>query len=93
MGVEFRSISMLHIEIHVKGQPDPNLADWFQGMQVQPISPEEFCLTSLAEDNSAVYGIISSLSSLGLTLISVSVTDQIKNNGAIHLDGGESAHR
>jgi hypothetical protein len=93
MGVEFRSISMLYIEIHVKGRPDPNLADWFQGMQVQPISPDEFCLTSQAEDNSAVYGIISSLSSLGLTLISVSVTDKIKKNGGIHLDGDHRVHR
>jgi hypothetical protein len=66
---------MRFIEIHIKGSIDPNLLDWFQGMAVQPISPDESRITCEVVDNSAVYGILSTLSSLGLSLISVSVSD------------------
>jgi len=66
---------MPFIEIHVKGRIAPNLSDWFQGLKIQPVSPNEFCLTSEATDNAAVYGIISTLSTFGLTLLSISVND------------------
>jgi len=65
---------MPRIEIHVKGSVDPGVADWFQGMVVESTSPDESCLCCEVADNSAVYGILSTLSSLGLSLISVSVT-------------------
>lgn len=66
---------MPHIEIHIKGSLDPAISDWFQGVSIQPISAEESCLRCDAADNSTIYGILSTLGTLGLTLISVSVTD------------------
>ena len=66
---------MRFIEIHIKSSIDPNLLDWFQGIAVQPISPDESCLSGEVADNSAIYGILSTLGSLGLSLISVSVSD------------------
>ena len=66
---------MLIIEIQTKGSIDPNFSDWFQGMSVQTISPGESRISCEAVDNSAIYGILSTLSSLGVALISVSVTD------------------
>jgi hypothetical protein len=74
------------IEIHVKGRIDPSLSDWFQGLTVHSVSSDELCLTSEAIDNSAIYGILSSLGSLGLTLISVSVSDKDEEIGTIHSD-------
>jgi hypothetical protein len=74
---------MSYIEIHIKGSVDPNLSDWFQGLSVQTISPDESCLSVEAADNSAIYGILSTLSSLGLSLISVSVSD---NDGTRFID-------
>jgi hypothetical protein len=66
---------MPQVEIHVKGSIGPRMADWFQGMTIEPVSPGMSCLCCTAADNSAIYGILSTLSSLGLTLVSVSVTD------------------
>jgi hypothetical protein len=66
------------MEIHVKGKIDPEMTDWFQGISIQPISAEESCLCWQAADNSAIYGILSVLGSLGLSLISVTV---IENDG------------
>lgn len=63
------------IEIHIKGRIDTELSDWFQGAVIQSISPEESCLLYQAVDNSAIYGFLSTLGSLRLTLISVCVTD------------------
>ncbi len=74
---------MPQIEIHIKGSIDPGLSDWFQGITVQPISPDESCLSCEAADNSAIFGFLSTLSSLGLTLISVSVSD---NDGIRFID-------
>jgi hypothetical protein len=66
---------MPHIEIHIKGGIDPAMTDWFQGMSIQSISAEESCLCCDAADKSTIYGILSTLGTLGLSLISVSVTD------------------
>jgi hypothetical protein len=68
---------MPFLEIHIKGMLDPILTDWFQGFNCQSISSDEFCLTGEVMDDSAVYGVLSSLSSLGLTLISVSITNNL----------------
>ncbi len=67
---------MPYVEIHIKGSIDSHLLDWFQGLTVQHISQDESCLMAEVVDNSAVYGILSSLSSLGITLKSVSVTEK-----------------
>ncbi len=66
---------MPQVEIHVKGRIDPDMSDWFQGISIQPVSPNASCLCCEAIDNSAIYGILTTLNSLGLSLISVSVTD------------------
>jgi hypothetical protein len=67
---------MPYLEIHVKGKLDPNLSDWFQGMRILPEAEDQSCLCSEVADNSAIYGILSSLSTLGISLISVIVTDE-----------------
>ncbi len=66
---------MPYIEIHVRGSLDASLSDWFQGISIQPISAQESCLCCADMDSAAIYGLLSTLSSLGLSLISVSVTD------------------
>jgi len=74
---------MPFVEIHIKGKIDANLSDWFQGLTVHSGSLDELILTSEATDNSAIYGILSSLGSLGLTLLSVSVRDKDEEIGTI----------
>ena len=69
---------MPFIEIHVKERLDPSRSDWFQGMKIEAISPDETRLSGEMPDRSALYGLIAALSSLGLTLISVDVADQCR---------------
>jgi hypothetical protein len=72
---------MPYLEIHVKGNLDPNLSDWFQGMKINPEGDGHSCLCSEVVDNSSIYGILSTLSTLGITLISVTVTDEEGKRG------------
>lgn len=67
---------MPFIEIHIKNRLDSNRSDWFQGLAIEPMSEDETRLSGDVPDRSAVYGLLASLSSLGLTLISVDVTEQ-----------------
>ena len=62
---------MFYTVIHIKGKLDPNWSDWFEAMQMQVSHSGDTILCGNLPDKSAVYGIISRLGSLGLTLISV----------------------
>jgi hypothetical protein len=66
---------MPFIKISVKGRIDQSLSEWFQGYLVSPLESEETVITGEAMDNSAVYGLLSTLSTLGITLISVTYND------------------
>jgi hypothetical protein len=70
---------MPYIEIHFKGSIDTELSEWFQGMSVYTSAPDECCLSGEVADNSAIYGIVSTLSSLGISLVSIVVTDNAED--------------
>ena len=63
---------MLQIEIHLKGKIDQHWSGWFDGLTTSHIDPDETVLTGSVADQAALYGVISHLRDLGLTLISVS---------------------
>jgi ABC-2 type transport system ATP-binding protein len=71
---------MPYIEIHFKGSLDASWSDWFQGLLIQPISADETSLSGEVADNSAIYGVLSRMSSLGLTLISLNLNGGSKMN-------------
>ena len=71
---------MFHTEIHIKGKLDPSWADWFEEMQVQDGNAGNTVLCGDLPDRSAVYGVLSRLSNLGITLISVSCREE-NNHG------------
>ncbi|MEI7771087.1 MAG: hypothetical protein WCI67_13920 [Chloroflexales bacterium] len=66
---------MYQTEIHIKGRLDPNWADWFEGLAVQESAQHETFLRGELPDMAAVYGVISRLSSLAITLISVNCVE------------------
>ncbi len=68
---------MFHTEIHIKGKLDPNWSDWFEDMNVQEEPSGDTMLCGDLPDKSAVYGVISRLSSLGITLISVACQQEM----------------
>lgn len=66
---------MYQTEIHIKGRLNPSWADWFEGLAVQESAQHETILHGELPDMAAVYGVISRLGSLVITLISVSCVD------------------
>ncbi len=69
---------MFRTEIHIKGKLDSSWSGWFDEMNIRPGEPDETILRGALPDKSAVYGVISRLGSLGITLISI--TCQEENN-------------
>jgi hypothetical protein len=67
---------MPRIEIHCKGRLDASWSDWFQGLAIERVAPDTTSLTGEVLDNAAIYGVLSTLSSLGLTLISCHVVHE-----------------
>ena len=67
---------MFYTEIQIKGKLDQNWSDWFEALQVQESLSGDTVLFGNLPDRSAVYGVISRLSSLGITLISVSCSEE-----------------
>lgn len=66
---------MQQIEIVVKGHLDPHWSEWLEGMTITHTTDETILCGTVA-DQSALYGLLSRLRDLGLTLISVISTEQ-----------------
>ena len=66
---------MQHIEIVVKGHLDPHWSEWLEGMTITHTT-NQTVLCGMVADQSALYGLLSRLRDLGLTLISVISTEQ-----------------
>jgi hypothetical protein len=60
-------------QIRVKGILDPSWSDWFDGFTIIS-SEDETELTGLVADQAALFGMLTKINDLGLTLISVSQT-------------------
>jgi hypothetical protein len=73
------SMSMLQVEVRVKGCIGKEWSEWFGGLTISQSSPDETVLTGLVTDQAALYGIISRLRDLGLELASVS-SRKVKEN-------------
>jgi hypothetical protein len=62
---------MQRIEIRVKEQMDERWADWLGGLTIQHVGSGETILTGSVPDQAALYGLMTRLRNLGVTLISV----------------------
>jgi hypothetical protein len=58
-------------EIKVKGHFDSSWADWFDGLTIENQDDGVALITGSLPDQAALQGLLSRISSLGLTLISV----------------------
>jgi hypothetical protein len=58
-------------EIKVKGHFDSSWADWFDGLMIDNQDDGVALITGSLPDQAALQGLLSRISSLGLTLISV----------------------
>lgn len=63
---------MLRVDVRIKGQIDKDWSDWLGDLIINYTDDGNTLLTGLLCDQSTLYGLLSQLSSLGLSLISVS---------------------
>jgi hypothetical protein len=64
-----------HVEIRVRGTLDASWSDWLEGLSISHVEPDETVLRGTVADSTALYGLLSKLRDLGLTLVSVSSRD------------------
>jgi hypothetical protein len=63
---------MLRVEIRVKGKIAEHWSAWFEDLDVTYTARDESVLSGCVIDQAALYGLITKLRDLGLSLISVS---------------------
>ena len=66
---------MQRVEICVKGLVEERRSDWFEGLQVLPIEPDRTLIAGQVVDHSALFGLPATIRDLGLSLVSVHVTE------------------
>jgi hypothetical protein len=66
---------MQRVEITVKKRIDFNWSEWFEGMTIQHTDQDETILTGIVVDQAALYGLLTKLRNLGLSLVSVNSTE------------------
>ena len=59
------------VEIRVEGTLDADWSDWLEGLSITHLAPDETVLRGSVADSTALYGLLTKLRDLGLTLISV----------------------
>jgi hypothetical protein len=62
----------MQVEIRVRGQIDLDWSDWLGGLKLYHYPDGSTILNGSVRDQTALYGLISQLSDLGLQLVSVS---------------------
>ncbi len=76
---------MQRVEITVKKRIDFNWSEWFEGMTICHTDQDETILTGTVVDQAALYGLLTKLRNLGLSLVSVTsiqIADNASNNHA-----------
>jgi len=63
------------VEVRVKGQIDPQWSRYLGTLSIRHTDAGETVLTGPVRDQSALYGLLERLSSLGLQLVSVAVNE------------------
>jgi hypothetical protein len=69
------------VEIRVRGRIDPDWTGWFRDLAISHVG-EETVLSGVLTDQAALYGILSGLQDLGLSLMSVNSTADDDSTGA-----------
>lgn len=69
---------MLQAEIRVKGKIDEHWSAWFEGFEVTYQGEQESVLTGTVRDQSELYGLLSRLRDLGLSLVSVETSEMLE---------------
>ncbi len=63
-------------QFRLKGHLNPAWSDWFDGLKILNDQNGETLLWGLVKDQSALFGILTKIQNLGLTLLSVNACDE-----------------
>jgi hypothetical protein len=69
---------MQRIEIRVKEQMDERWVDWLEGLEIQHANSGETILAGSVPDQAALFGLMTKLRDLGVTLISVNSHEYVQ---------------
>jgi hypothetical protein len=67
---------MPQVQIRVKGRIDERWSEWLDGLTITHTAEGETVLTGVILDQSALYGLMSKLRDLGLSLLAVTCAKQ-----------------
>ena len=67
---------MQHVEITVMKRIDFNWSEWFEGMTIRHTDQDETILTGTVVDQAALYGLLTKLRNLGLSLVAVNSIEE-----------------
>ena len=71
---------MQRVEITVKRRIDFNWSEWFENMTIRHTEQDETILYGTVVDQAALYGLLTKLRNLGLSLVSVNSTEVQDNS-------------
>ena len=71
---------MQRVEIIVKKRIDFNWSEWFENMTIRYTEQDETILCGTVVDQAALYGLLTKLRNLGLSLVSVNSTEVQDNS-------------
>jgi len=78
-------VTQPHYQIRVGGHLDRQWADWFGDMTIAYEDDDETVLTGPLTDQAALFGILTRVRDLGLTLLAV---NRIDSRGSDHVNEG-----
>jgi hypothetical protein len=72
----------MRYEFRINGRLSLDIANWFEGMTLsvdETTTPVQTIIQSVIRDQAALYGLISRIRDLGLTLLSVNLVEEKEN--------------
>ena len=85
--------SHLFVEILLKESLDEHWKEWFSGLSLSPVLPENTLLSGTVADQAALHGILERIRDLNLKLISVKVKDELPKSLLAPCGSGKKIHR
>ncbi len=73
---------MPQVEIKVKGQIDEKWSEWLDDLAITHTEQDETVLAGPIIDQAALYGLLSKVRDLGLSLVSVSLSEEVNRERA-----------